>query len=106
MQAGNKATLTKDVNLKYDSYGADRPDKKTAQTLKKGTQVEITSVVDNPKPGQTHSVQINNAGWVEKSAVFVAADAVGGIRANVAAAVSKGAAAAGKAPNAQERKRL
>ena len=124
MQAGNKATLTKDANLKYDSYGSDRPDKKTTQTLKKGTQVEITKVVDNPKPGQTHVVQINNAGWVEKSAVFVTADAVKGIKANVAAAVGKSAAASAvakpgapvsgaqqkiapaKAPNAQDKKRL
>ena len=69
MQAGMKVTLSKDANLKYDSYGAGRPDGKPTQTLKAGTQVEITKVVDNPKPGQTHTVHVNNAGWIEASAV-------------------------------------
>lgn len=68
MQVGMKVTLVKDANLKYDSYGADRPDGKPTQTLKAGTQVEITKIVDSPKPGQTHTVHVNNAGWIEANA--------------------------------------
>ena len=69
MQAGMKVTLVKDANLKYDSYGSGRPDGKTTQTLKAGTQVEITKVVEKPKPGQTHPIHVNNAGWIEASAI-------------------------------------
>ena len=80
MKAGDKATLAKDVTLKYDSYGSARPDGKSTQTLKAGTKVDVTKVVDNPKPGQTHSVQINNAGWVEAKAVFVVPESIKGLK--------------------------
>ena len=69
MKAGMKVTLVKDANLKYDSYGSARPDGKTTKTLTAGTEVEITKVVDNPKPGQTHTVHVNNAGWIEAGAI-------------------------------------
>ena len=69
MKAGTKATLTKDANLKYDSYGGARPDGKPTQTLKAGTQVEITKVVENPKPGQTHPIHINGIGWIKADEV-------------------------------------
>ena len=64
-----KVTLIKDVNLKYDSYGSSRPDGKPTKTLTRGTLVEITKVIDNPKSGQTHPVHINNAGWIPADAV-------------------------------------
>ena len=75
MKAGMKCTLVKDANLKYDSYGAARPDGKTTQTLKAGTQVEITKVVDNPKPGQTHPIHVNGIGWIQADAVSASASA-------------------------------
>ena len=69
MQAGQKVTLAKDANLKYDSYGSARPDGKTTKTLKAGEQVEITKVVANPKPGQTHPIHVNNIGWIQADAI-------------------------------------
>ena len=78
MQVGTKITLTKDANLKYDSYGSGRPDGQTTQTLKAGTQVEITNIVNNPKPGQTHPVHVNNIGWIPADAVGAPAAATAG----------------------------
>ena len=75
MQVGTKVILTKDANLKYDSYGSERPDGKSTQTLKAGTQVEITNIVDNPKPGQTHPVHVNGIGWISANAVGASASA-------------------------------
>jgi len=69
MKVGEKVTLIKDANLKYDSYGSGRPDGKSTKTLTAGTFVEITNLVTSPKPGQTHPVHVNNAGWIEASAV-------------------------------------
>ena len=69
MQAGMKVTLIKDANLKYDSYGSGRPDGKSTQTLKEGTQVEITNMVAVPKPGQTHTIHVNGIGWIQADAV-------------------------------------
>jgi len=69
MRAGMQVTLVKDANLKYDSYGSERPDGKPTKTLTAGTLVEITKVIDNPKPGQTHPIHINNIGWIRADAV-------------------------------------
>ena len=69
MQVGMKYTLTKPANLKYDSFGSERPDGKSTQTLDAGTVVEITNVVDNPKPGQTYTVHVNGIGWISRDAV-------------------------------------
>ena len=66
-----KGVLTKDANLKYDSYGSARPDGKPTQTLKAGTPVEINNVVAAPKPGQTHTVHVNGVGWIEADAIKV-----------------------------------
>ena len=96
LKEGTKGKLTKDANLKYDSYGSARPDGKSTQTLKSGTSVEITKVIDNPKPGQTHSVQINNAGWIEPRSVFVMPESVKGIIPGASSAASKPAATASK----------
>ena len=80
MQVGTKVTLTKDANLKYDSYGSGRPDGQSTQTLKAGTTVEITNIVNNPKPGQTHPVHVNNIGWIPGDAVGAPAAAATGRR--------------------------
>ena len=69
MKAGSKGILVKDANLKYDSYGSPRPDGKSTKTLTAGTQVDITNVVSNPKPGQTHPIHVNNQGWIPADAV-------------------------------------
>ena len=69
MKPGMKGVLIKDANLKYDSYGSGRPDGKPTQTLKAGTPVEINQVVSSPRPGQTHTVHVNNVGWIEADAV-------------------------------------
>ena len=74
MEVGMKGILVKDANLKYDSYGSPRPDGKPTQTLAAGTQVEITGLVASPKPGQTHTVQVNNIGWIQADAVKVLAE--------------------------------
>ena len=71
MTAGMKGTLNKDANLKYDSYGSARPDGKTTQTLKAGTVVTIDKVVEAPKSGQTHTVHVNGAGWIQADAITV-----------------------------------
>ena len=71
MTAGMTGTLNKDVNLKYDSYGGARPDGKATLTLKSGTTVKIDKVVQAPKPGQTHSVHVNGAGWIPADAITV-----------------------------------
>ena len=71
MKAGMTGTLNKDANLKYDSYGGARPDGKTTQTLKAGTAVKIDKVVEAPKPGQTHAVHVNGAGWIQADAITV-----------------------------------
>jgi len=69
MQVGTKVTLIKDANLKYDSYGSARPDGKTTKTLTAGTEVEITKIVEKPKPGQTHPIHVNNIGWIQTDAI-------------------------------------
>ena len=69
MKVGEKVTLVKDANLKYDSYGSGRPDGKPTRTLTAGTVVQITNLVGSPKPGQTHPVHVDNIGWIEASAV-------------------------------------
>ena len=71
MKAGMTGTLNKDANLKHDSYGGARPDGKTTQTLKAGTAVKIDKVVEAPKPGQTHAVHVNGAGWIQADAITV-----------------------------------
>ena len=71
LKAGMKGTLVKDANLKYDSYGSARPDGKPTKTLTAGTPVEINKVVENPKPGQTHTVHVNNVGWIQADAIKV-----------------------------------
>ena len=68
---GVKGMLIRDANLKYDSYGSPRPDGKSTITLKEGSQVEVTGLVQNPKPGQTHPVHVNGAGWIESEAIMV-----------------------------------
>ena len=68
---GMRGVLTKDANLKYDSYGSARPDGKPTQTLKAGTSVEITNVVTDPKPGQTCPIHVNNIGWIPADAIRV-----------------------------------
>ena len=69
MQVGDKVTLAKDANLKYDSYGGARPDGKTTRTLKAGTEVQITKIVEKPKPGQTHPIHVDNIGWIQADAI-------------------------------------
>ena len=71
MTAGMTGTLNKDANLKCDSYGGARPDGKPTQTLKAGTSVKIDKVVPAPKPGQTHTVHVNGAGWIQADAITV-----------------------------------
>ena len=68
---GMRGVLTKDANLKYDSYGSARPDGRPTQTLKAGTSVEITNVVADPKPGQTCPIHVNNIGWIPSDAIRV-----------------------------------
>ena len=68
---GMKGVLIKDANLKYDSYGSARPDGKPTQTLKSGASIEITNVVADPKPGQTHPVNVNGIGWIQADAIKV-----------------------------------
>jgi len=68
---GKRGVLTRDANLRYDSYGSGRPDGRSTQTLKAGTTVDITRIVDNPKPGQTHPIHVNNAGWISADAVRI-----------------------------------
>jgi len=69
LAVGMKGVLIKDANLKYDSYGSGRPDGKSTKTLPVGTAVEITHLVSNPKPGQTHTVHVNGVGWIEADAI-------------------------------------
>ncbi|MCL1804200.1 MAG: hypothetical protein FWG30_11325 [Eubacteriaceae bacterium] len=69
MRVGQRVTLVADANLKYDSYGSGRPDGKSTRTIKAGTEVRITNLVNNPKPGQTHPVHIDDIGWIMASAV-------------------------------------
>ena len=83
MQVGTKVALTKDANLKHDSYGSGRPDGQSTQTLKAGTQVEITNIVNTPKPGQTHPVHVNGIGWITADAVGAAAIAAAAARRNL-----------------------
>ena len=65
LEAGMKVLLAKDANLKYDSYGSPRPDGQPTKTLATGTKVEITKVIADPKPGQTHPIHINGIGWIQ-----------------------------------------
>ena len=71
LKVGAKGTLVKDANLKYDSYGSGRPDGQPTKTLPAGTAIEITHLVESPKPGQTHTVNVNGIGWVQADAVKV-----------------------------------
>jgi hypothetical protein len=71
MKVGMKGTLVKDANLKYDSYGSGRPDGQPTKTLPAGTAVEITHLVESPKPGQTHTVNVNGIGWIQADAISV-----------------------------------
>ena len=71
LEAGMKGVLIKDANLKYDSYGSGRPDGQPTQTLKEGTTVQINNVVENPAPGQTHTVHVNGAGWIQADLIKV-----------------------------------
>jgi len=69
MKEGMTGKLNKDANLRYDSYGGGRPDGKTTKTLTAGTAVKIDKVVAAPKPGQTHTVHVNGAGWIQMDAI-------------------------------------
>ena len=71
MTAGMTGILNKDANVRYDSYGGGRPDGKTTLTLKAGAAVTIDKVVDAPKPGQTHTVHVNGAGWIPADAISI-----------------------------------
>ena len=69
LEAGMKVILAKDANLKYDSYGSPRPDGQPTKTLTAGTKVEITKVLADPKPGQTHPIHVNGIGWIQANEI-------------------------------------
>ena len=69
LEVGMYVILAKDANLKYDSYGSPRPDGQSTKTLEAGTKVEITRIVTDPKPEQTHPVHVNGIGWIRVDAI-------------------------------------